>query len=275
MAVFGGENSESYYDEGVTAAMKGDLARAAECFDKAIRLDNSNAAAYHQLGKTLLRTGQTDRAVELLREVVRKRPKQVPPRLDLGYALLGGGDPAGAREQFDRVVHTDASNARALLGLAQVAFQEGNWMGAVEQAEAAKGISGPSFGILFLLGRAARLAGSAELSAESLDQADKLLEKTVEMNPDKPEGHYLRGEVAFVRDQFSTALEYYRSAEDRCKPDRFYSAFGESFCEVDVLAKEGLCYQRLSKMDRAREMGERILAVDPNHKIAQALYNLE
>ena len=75
---FGGENAESYYDEGLTASMKGDMARAVQCFEKAVRLDNTFAAAYHQLGKCYLRLGQAQQAIDLLQQlfsgVRRKRP---------------------------------------------------------------------------------------------------------------------------------------------------------------------------------------------------------
>jgi tetratricopeptide (TPR) repeat protein len=272
--VFSGENAESYYDEGLTASMKGDLGRAVECFEKAVQLDSSMVAAYHQLAKCYVRCGQNKRAANLLQQVVDRKPDQIPPRLDLGYALLSLGSFQDARKQFGYLIARAPDNARAHLGLAKVCFQEGDWTGAVMHAQTALERSGPNFAVLFVLGRAAKLASNAALAEESLDQSDKLLEKSIELQPDQPEGYYLRGEVAMVRDQLPTALEHFRAAEDRAKRNQLYTAFGESFTYVDVLAKQGVCYQRLGNTDRAREIGERILQLQPDHPLAAALKDL-
>jgi len=39
----------------------------------------------------------------------------------------------------------------------------------------------------------------------------------------------------------------------------------------DCIAKQGVCMQRLEKADRARELGEKVLAIDPEHKLGLAL----
>ena len=62
-----------------------------------------------------------------------------------------------------------------------------------------------------------------------------------------------------------------RAAYDRARKDAYYSAFGENFRYVDILAKLGLCYRQLDRLDRARELGAEILAIDPEHKIGKAL----
>mgnify|MGYP001595381879 FL=1 len=100
---FGGENAESYYDDGLTASKKGDLAKAIDCFERAIRLDSTYAVAYHQLGKCYMRLGQAQRAVDILMQVVRKRPNLGPARLDLGVALLAAGNTRGARKEFEQL----------------------------------------------------------------------------------------------------------------------------------------------------------------------------
>jgi tetratricopeptide (TPR) repeat protein len=173
-----------------------------------------------------------------------------------------------------QVYSADRSNVRAQLGLALCSFHDGNWQSAVTQAQAALVSGGTNFAVLFLLGRAAKLAGDAALAQNSLDAAEKVIQKSVELNPDQPECHYLRGEVCFVRDQIASALEHYRAADDRvdgANPDRVYTAFGESFGQADVWAKLGLCYQRLGKLDRAREIGARIVAQHPDHKLGRTL----
>lgn len=274
---FGGNDAESFYDDGLTASMKGDLERAIQCFEKAIHLDQTLAAAYHQIAKCYLRLGLGNRAVDVLQQVVTKRPDHIAARLDLGHALIKTGDTDSARQQFQQLIVLDPSNARARLGLAQAHFEAGNGPQAMQEAQTALNTGGNNFAALYLLGRAAKLTGDNTLANSTLERADKLIERTLESNPDGPEGLYLRGEVAFARDQFSTALEHYRDARDKTdadNPARVFSAFGENFVRADIYAKIGLCYQRLGKMDRAKEIGEDILREHPNHAVAKSLAGL-
>ncbi|MBI4557957.1 MAG: tetratricopeptide repeat protein [Candidatus Hydrogenedentes bacterium] len=271
---FGGESSESYFDEGLTASKKGDLARAIEFFEKAVQLDKTFLAAYHQLAKCYLRTGESRRAVDILQNVVSARPNQIPPRLDLGYALLEAGHTQEARRQFTHIIENDAANTRAHLGLAYVCFHEANWSGAVSEAKTALAQGGPNFSVLFILGRAAKLTGDLEISVQALEEAEGLIAKSIDLNPDQPEGYYLRGELSFVRESYAKALECYTAAELRVKSDHLYVAFAESFSRLDVLTKQALCYQRLGRLDKARDLGAEIVKTDPNHKLGQALRNL-
>lgn len=265
---FGGDTAESFYDEGLTAGMKGDMATAIHYFEKAVRLDRSFLAARHQLGKAYARMGRGEEAVNLLGEVVARKPDNLVARLDLGAALLSVGRLQEARDQFNAVVGAEPESPRGYLGLAQTFFEEGHWAAALAQAQLALSHGGQGFQVLFMIGRAARLAGSPELANESLGQSERLLEQSIELSPDQPEGYFFRGEVCFVRDQFPAALDHYRAAEARTDAKRVYSAFGESFSLVDVLARQGVCYQRLGQVRRAAEVADRILAIDPNHKLA-------
>ena len=272
---FSGENAESYFDDGLTACMKGDMRQAIACFEKSIHLNPSFLVARQQLAKCYLRAGHGAQAVKLLKEIVARTPGHAPYRLDLGHAYLSVGETEEARRQFEQLAVLDPGNARAHLGLARVSFAEGKWQSAQLQAQQARDSGGPNFGVLFLLGRAAQLAGDPIQAEKCLEQADKLMEQTVELQSTKPTGHFFRGEVAFVQNKFSTALEYYRAAEDLAAQDRVYTAFGEYFSLLDILAKQGLCYQRLGKPDRAKKLGDQIIEIDPNHPIGQALAKLE
>lgn len=268
---FGGETAESYYDEGLTASIHGDLAAAATHFEKAIHLDNSMGPAYHQLGKCYTRLGRNETAVHLLQEVVRKRPKMVGALVDLGHAYLGSGNMNHARDSFAQALAINPGNAKAMLGLAQADFDEGNWSAAMGHAQQVLNESDSGFAVLYMVGRAAKLAGEAELSAKMLQQADKKLEQYLEVNSDKPEGHFLRGELAFFRESFAAALDHYRESERNTQPERSYAAYGASFSLVDVLAKQGLCLQRLRQNESARAIGNRILGIDPEHVLGKAL----
>lgn len=272
--VFGGENAESYYDEGVTVAMKGDVRKAVELFSKAIRMDNSNPAAYHQLAKCYVRLGDAQNACNLLEQVVQKKPDSTPARLDYGYALIQNGRLDMARKQFNEIIHKEPQSARGSIGLAHVYFQEGAWAETVSTLQQALLVGAPDFSALMLLGKAARLSGNRGLSDASLEKAEKVVKQTIESSPSSPEGHYLRGEVCFAQERYSDALESYRQSEVHCEPHKVYSAYRESFSIVDALAKQGLCYQRLGQFDRARELGDRIVAIIPQHAIGKALQGL-
>jgi tetratricopeptide (TPR) repeat protein len=268
---FGGNDTESYYDEGLTAAMKGDLKRAILFFDKAIKLDKSFASAYHQLGKCYLRIGNIARAISMLSQVSQARPMMIAAKIDLGNALALNGDDEQARAIFNLVLSTDPDNRKALIGLSQASFTVCDWQQSLEYAQQAQEVGGTNFSTCYLIGRTAKILGKTEMSQLALKKADMLMEKFEESNEEKPEGQYLRGEVAFVQERYNNALEFYRKAEDRMSPETFYLAYGESFSLVDVIAKQGLCLQRLDKHDRAHEIGVRVQQMNPEHPICKAL----
>jgi len=268
---FGGESADSYYDEGLTASMKGDLKAAIAHFERAIQLDNTMATAYHQIGKCYHRMGKSKKAVTFLAQVSQKKPDQLPPKIDLGYALLSLGNTAEARKAFSDVTDRKPDNNRALLGLGLCAFHEGQWDAAMSIAQQVVAQSGANFAAYFLLCRSARLADLVEASIDAYQKADRLIEKTIETTPDSPEGYYLRGELNFAHEDIARALDAYRAAEDRVHPEKSYLAYGEHFSRLDIIAKRGLCLQRLGREDAAREAGELILGIDPDHRLGRLL----
>ena len=268
---FGGESAEGYYDEGLTASLRGELDQAIASFQKAIQLDPHYYAARHQLAKCMMRIGQPRQAVELLETVRRARPNQAAVLADLGNALLALDMPSEAYQQFSDAITAEPDNSRALLGLAEVAFSEGKWAAAQDLARQSLLHGGPNIRALVLLGRTARLNSDMENWRAALEEADNLLQKALELNTSQPENYFMRGEVAFARDQFSTALQYYRDAADRCVENRYYAAHGEMFTICDAMARQGLCFLRLDKPDRARELGEQVLRRNPNHVLGKSL----
>jgi tetratricopeptide (TPR) repeat protein len=133
---------------------------------------------------------------------------------------------------------------------------------------------GANFSVMYLLGRAAKLAGNAFLAEEALNEASALIARSIEGEPESPEGHFLRGEVSFVQERYAAAIGHYRAAEDRAEPSRSYSAFGEDFSRVDVMVKRALCCQRMGNTDEAREVARQVLAIQPDHKLAKSLSQL-
>lgn len=271
---FGGESAESYYDEGLTASMKGDLPRAIAHFEKALQIDRSYFAAYHQLAKCYMRQGDPARAARLLRQVAAVKPAQLPVRVDLGFALLDMGQLEEAEHTFREVLERKPDTARAALGLAQCAFRRGEWEAASEAARRSIALGGASFAALFLLGRACKLQDLTDESLEALYRASELMDKFIESNPEQPEGHYLRGEVHFLQEQYAKALEDFMAAGAQSEPGRRYLAYGEEFTQLDILARCGLCQHRLGQIRAAIKTGENLLKLAPEHKTGRFLAGL-
>ena len=271
MTVFGGENADSYYDEGVTASMKGDLEAAVRHFERAIEMDRNHYAAYHQLGKCHLRLGDARKAAELLQHVLRNKPTQVQPRLDYAFALMELGEWKKAQDIFGEVSREKPNNPRASLGLAYCAFQAGQWDAAMRLAQTAANQGGGNFAALFLLGRAAGRAGRAEIAAEAFKKADAVLETHLETSPNQPEGHYLRGELHAAQRSFDKAIEHYARAAECAQPGRQYSAYDARFNRVDVLCRRAYCLYKIGQREAALKIARDVLAEDPDNAWARQL----
>ncbi len=269
--VFGGETADSYYDEGVTASMKGDVALAVQHFKMALKLDPYHVSSCHQLGRCNVRLGELQQAVECFYRAIKGRPKSIPPRIDLGFALLEGGNVSKAETLFNEILAKKPENTKAMLGLAGCAFQKGEWDQAYILVGQVMDQGGAGFAAFYLQARAARLSGLGDVAAEAFESADHLLEKLIEGNPEQPEGYFLRGELNFARDNFAEALDAFQAAEQRMDGAAHYYSYGEHFDLVAVLAKRGMCLFRLERLADARALGEEILKRDPRNKIAALL----
>ena len=268
---FGGENPESYYDEGLTASMKGELELAIEHFERAVRLDSSYSAAYHQLGKCYLRLGDAQKAATLLHQVATAKPRQVSVRVDLGYAFLNLGKVGDARRLFQGVIDKRPDSARAHLGMAHCVFAEGQCAAAANLAQAVVAQGNANFAAFFLVGRAAKRAKMDTVYFEAFKRAGSLIEKSIETSPEQPEGYYLRGEVRYHEDNFLEALENYQKAQQYVDGSRHYSSFGEHFTAVDLLARTGMCLKKLGREDAVREVVGQLGKVAPGHAVISEL----
>ena len=269
--VFGGETADSYYDEGVTASMRGETAAAVRHFEKALQLDPYHVASCHQLGRCHQRLGKLQQAVECFYRAIKARPNPIPPRLDLGFALLEGGNGTKALDIFQEVLNRKPDNARAMLGLGCCAFEKGEWDLAFTMATQAVTNGGANFAALYLQARAAQLVGFHDVALTAFDQADTLLERSIEGSPEQPEAHFLRGELYFARKNFVAALAAFQTAQSHMDAAVHYYSYGEHFELADVLERRGMCLLRLDRYADARELSADIIALRPKSRIAAML----
>lgn len=269
--LFGGESAESYYDEGVTASMKGNVTLAIEHFSRAIQLDNNYISARYQLAKCYARAGRIPAAIELLRQVIRTRPSQIPPRVDLAFILIDLGRIDDAQSLLKEVLGYKETHARAYIGLGLCSFAQERWKEAAVLANKAIEHGGANFNALFLLARAQKRAGNGEESMSSFKGADNLIQKLIESAPEQPEGYYLRGILLLAQDKITEALDHFQSAENRAAPEAYYASFGIQFNRLDIQAQRGICLQRLGRPKEAEALGRAILEQSADHSLAKQL----
>lgn len=269
--LFGGENAESYYDEGLTAAMKGDFEKAVAHFQKATTLDGTLAAAWYQLGRCWLRLGRVPEAVSSLERALTITPKMTLARVELGYAFMKSGLHDRASAAFAAVLDEKPDTPRAALGLGYVAFQQRRWDTALGLAERVAGAGAEPFEAHYLAGRAAHAMKLDQAAANHLYAADAQLDKLIETNPDAPEGYFLRGQIYTLTGEFARALENHTEAERCLEPGRRCRVYNEEFDLVDILAGQGWCHRKMGNPDGARAAAERILELKPGSRRAKWL----
>jgi len=268
---FGGDNAESYYDEGLTLTMKGDFQAAIARFDKALQLDPSLNAALYQLGRCHLRLGNGEQAVKILTRAVALMPRLVTAKTDLGYSLFLGNQIENARRTFADVLEIKPDQAFAILGLAYCAFHQRQWDTAMNLADRVVGTGAERFESLYLAGRAAHMQKMDQTATGRLHAADKILDQMIEAGPDQPEGYFLRGQILCLCREYNAALEAFRAAEDHAKPDIHYSAYHEHFELIDILAGQGYCLRKLRRDADAQAIARRMLTLKPDSKRAQQI----
>jgi hypothetical protein len=97
---------------------KGDLAKAATLYEKALEMDRGQVPAAVNLGNVYVKAGRTGEAIRLWQGALERSPGLEGVRLSLALALFRGNDAAGAEEALTKLLALNPTNAmaRKLLG---------------------------------------------------------------------------------------------------------------------------------------------------------------
>lgn len=110
----------------------GEYELAEDNFKTAIRLDRNCSRCRNNYAAYLYSRGEFDKAVDQLESVVEDTLYEARPRafLNLGLARLKTQDTAGAQEAFERVLAMERLNRLALLELATLRYEAGDFVDA-------------------------------------------------------------------------------------------------------------------------------------------------
>ena len=110
---------------GYAALQAGDLDRAGQDYDRALRADPSNRDALLGAATVLLRLGRTDAAEAYFRQTLRLHPGDPYAAAQLA-SLTAQGDPVGALSQVNSLIAREAERPESGGGNGALAFVQGN-----------------------------------------------------------------------------------------------------------------------------------------------------
>jgi tetratricopeptide (TPR) repeat protein len=264
-------DKEALFDQGLTAGMRGDTDKAIESFQEVVKLDPGYVPAMYQLGKAYLKRGDFAAAVDALTRAAGKRPDQASIHVDLGQAYLCLNELDKAQAAFTKALAFEDGNTRAITGLAQVHYKNQDWQRAASHAKLVLLNSPMNFAALYLLGSASYNLGNPMEAHEAFQKAMDIVNQFLNLKPEQVEGHFLLGEIYFYEGMLDKALENYELAEKHAGDALSFAAFGLAFSRTELQGKLGVCYRQLGQVDKARQMGEKILAREPESTAGQEL----
>jgi tetratricopeptide (TPR) repeat protein len=263
------------FDQGITAGVRGDTDKAIESFLKVLDFDPYYVPALYQLGKAYLRKGDFAAAVDTLTRATEKRPEQASIHIDLAQAYLCQDGLGRAHAEYTKALGLEEGNTKAITGLAQVYFAKGEWDRAASHAKLVLLTSPMNFAALYLFGIASQRLGHDAEAHEALGKASDIANEFINLKPDQIEGYYLLGEIHRNQDMLDKAVQNYELAEKNAGDAPAFFAFGLAFSVTDLEARLGMCYKQLGNVEKAREMGRRILEREPDNELGRNLKQTE
>lgn len=228
---------------GTAYARIGDLVKAQEHFDAALKLDAHASEAL--LGLALLAMGRSDypQAIRLAEKVVAQNPENL-----MAYALLGEaqritGDYRGALQTYDKALAVRPGHLESLLGRAHIHLVRGRLEDAAKDLEQARKTAGDIPLTLYLEGMMAYERGKFEEAFETAQKVTNLI-------PEYFPARLLLGTAAYQVGKLEIA-------------DRELTLFNRAYPD-QLLGAKILAATRL-KQGRPAEAIPVLKAVEPNH----------
>lgn len=141
------DDSQAHFLLGQAYNRNGDLLKAADEFRTVVAIDPDNAAAHHNLGVTYFQLQDPGAAIAEFNAALAVDPDDADTHYQLGATYLvlslsastdtGPGLVADAVAEFERALSLKENMPEALIGMANIRIQEGNYPAAIEVLGAA------------------------------------------------------------------------------------------------------------------------------------------
>jgi protein O-mannosyl-transferase len=203
-------SSRSHYKLGEILAQRGDLAKAIENFEAALRINPRHAYAHSALGFVFAIQGRLTEALEQFDDALRIAPRFATAHTGLGLVFARQGKLSEASDHFRRALESDAGDAQAHTNLGLILKKRGQWGEAAAHFRQAVQADPNSEQAQYQWGLA--LAEEGKLS-----EATDHLRAAVRINPRSAEAHRSLAELLMRQGQSDEAGEHFREAQ-RLRP---------------------------------------------------------
>lgn len=199
------ENPRLLYELANLEKRTGSTQDAVRLLENAYEFDRDATYVALRLIDLLIEVGNTNRALEIASDLRRKEPENLLVHQTIGKVQTALGNPLAARAAFKNAVKLAGFDSKALYQIAQLQLRAGitdeaRW----SLQKAVKG--DPEFlpALLTLV--------ELEIRLDKLDSAAELIEQLAARAKDHPAVNPFRGDLAFGKKEFSSAVGYYHKA---------------------------------------------------------------
>ncbi|AKU89684.1 TPR repeat protein [Vulgatibacter incomptus] len=233
-----GDQSRSWYLQGLVQAKAGNEAEAVRSFERAVELEPDGIEALLALARAEREAGKLDQAKAALARAEEKAPQSHRIKTALGELRLAQGDAKSAVQAFDEALRLDASDVEALEGKGRVLEKLGDLEGALAAYQTATSIDDSS--IAGHLGAGSLLArkGDANGAVEALEKAKALDPKSPRIRIGLATLRLDAGELDPAMEEVEAALTSDESSAGAwALRSRILRARGEGAAAVDAIRR--------------------------------------
>jgi tetratricopeptide (TPR) repeat protein len=230
---------------GAALYQKGRVDDAVAQYNKALQINPYYPQANYNLGLALFQKGQVDDAVAQYKRALQINPYYPEAHNNLGNALLQKGQVDEALEQFEKALEIDPNYVDAHNNLGVTLFQKGQVDDAVVQYNRALEINPDYLNAHYNL-------GSALFRKGRLDEAIAQFQKALEIKPDYVDAHYDLGNALFQKGESDEAI------------DQFQKALSINPGYVDARSNLGVALFRKGQLNEAVAQFQKTVETSPN-----------
>jgi tetratricopeptide (TPR) repeat protein len=200
----------AYYFLGQAQASQENWDAALDSYLTALNLDSKLRQMRNDLGFGLYAPDQIDQAIESYERTLRQDPTQAMAHLHLGDAFYASGDLNRAQQAYEEAFTKDPALTMAHIKLGRILAEQQQWERSLSAYEAALALEPDN--PQALTGRATVIAQRAVAEDQPLDDAVRLLQQAVQINPADAEAQLQLGLALAQQEQTEPALQSFSRA---------------------------------------------------------------